>query len=435
MIASAAIFRGVGLPFDQVNWPLPRPRGTEVLVEVIACTLCGSDLHSIHGRRSVPVPTILGHEILGRVVDFGPDASRVDAAGRPLGVGDRVTWAIVASCGDCFYCRRDLSQKCEHGFKYGHEPLRPGRELSGGLADHCLLVPGTSIFRVPADLSDAVACPSSCATATVAAALEAAGPIAGRSVLILGAGMLGVTAAAWSRSLGACDVIVCDPNDDRLSSAAAFGVTKTSSPTRLAGIVAEATGGRGMDIALELSARRRRSRGPCLCSGWAVRWYWSARFSRLGRCLLYLSRSSAAASRCEASTTTHPATYTRPSCSWRRIRSIRLAPSLRPGDHSTKSMPSSLRLVRLGFYESEFGLNAARMCSRAAAADRLLKNLDEESFRWRTFLLGPFTKPVVQPGSDSHLEGLNVGGLVLPIGDHPARGGRTTLFGLVAISL
>jgi putative phosphonate catabolism associated alcohol dehydrogenase len=253
MNASAAVFRGVGLPFDQVKWRLPRPRGTEVLVEVIACTLCGSDLHSINGRRSVPVPTILGHEILGRVVDFGPEASRVDAGDQPLGVGDRVTWAIVASCGDCFYCRRDLSQKCEHGFKYGHEPLRPGRELSGGLADHCLLVPGTSIFRIPADLPDAVACPSSCATATVAAALEAAGPVVGRSVLVLGAGMLGVTAAAWSRALGACEVIACDPNDDRLSSAVAFGVTKTASPTRLAAIVAEATGGRGMDIILELS--------------------------------------------------------------------------------------------------------------------------------------------------------------------------------------
>jgi alcohol dehydrogenase len=253
MTATAAVFRGVGLPFELAKWPIPRPGGAEVLVEVIACTLCGSDLHSIHGRRTVPVPTILGHEILGRVVAFGPDAPRVDAANQPLGLGDRVTWAIVACCGDCFYCRHDLPQKCERAFKYGHEPLRPGRELSGGLADHCLLVPGTAIYRVPAALSDAVACPASCATATVACALEAAGPIAGRCVLVLGAGMLGMTAAAWSRTLGACDVIVCDPNDERLAAAVAFGATKTAAPTRLAEIVAEATGGRGVDIALELS--------------------------------------------------------------------------------------------------------------------------------------------------------------------------------------
>lgn len=253
MKARAAVFRGVGLPFDHVEWPLPRPRGAEVLVEVTACTLCGSDLHSIHGRRSVPVPTVLGHEILGRVVALGPEASRLDAAGRPLREGDRVTWAIVASCGDCFYCRRDIPQKCERGFKYGHEPLRPGRELAGGLADHCLLAPGTAIVRVPDAVPDEVACPSSCATATVAAALEAAGPIADRSVLVLGAGMLGVTAAAWSRSLGAQEVIVCDPGVDRLAGALAFGATRTCAPSGLAEVVAETGRGRGVDLVLELS--------------------------------------------------------------------------------------------------------------------------------------------------------------------------------------
>lgn len=253
MTARGAVFRGAGRPFAYVQWPLPRPQGTEVVVEVIACTLCGSDLHTIHGRRSVPVPTILGHEILGRIVAFGPEASRLDAAGRPLAEGDRVTWAIVASCGECYYCRRDLPQKCERGFKYGHEPHRPGRELSGGLADHCLLVPGTAIFRVPDGLSDEVACPSSCATATVANALEAAGPIADRSVLVLGAGMLGVTAAAWSRALGACAVIACDPNNDRLAAAVSFGASTTSTPATLAQCVADAAGGRGVDIALELS--------------------------------------------------------------------------------------------------------------------------------------------------------------------------------------
>jgi putative phosphonate catabolism associated alcohol dehydrogenase len=253
MRATAAVFRGVGQPFDLVSWPLPEPAGSEVLVEVVACTLCGSDLHSIHGRRSVPTPSVLGHEILGRVVDFGPEASGLDASGRTLAAGDRVTWAIVANCGACFYCHRGLPQKCEHGFKYGHELLRPGRELSGGLADHCLLVPGTAIFRVPDGLSDAAACPASCATATVAAALEVAGPIEGRSVLVVGAGILGLTAAAWSRELGAGDVIACDPIDERLALAAAFGATSLASPSRFVEVVTEATAGRGVDVILEFS--------------------------------------------------------------------------------------------------------------------------------------------------------------------------------------
>jgi alcohol dehydrogenase len=125
--------------------------------------------------------------------------------------------------------------------------------LSGGLADQCLLVPGTAIFRVSDGLSDAAACPASCATATVAASLEAAGPLKGRSVLVIGAGMLGVTAAAWSRELGACDVIACDPSDERLALASAFGATISVSPSRLADAVTEATGGRGVDVALEFS--------------------------------------------------------------------------------------------------------------------------------------------------------------------------------------
>jgi alcohol dehydrogenase len=272
MKATAAVFRGVGRPFDLVSWPLPEPAGSEVLVQVIACTLCGSDLHSIHGRRPVPTPSVLGHEILGRVVGLGPGAPRRDGAGRTLAEGDRVTWAVVASCGACSACRRDLPQKCERGFKYGHEPLRPGRELSGGLADHCLLVPGTAIFRVPDGLSNAAACPASCATATVAAALEAAGPVEGRSVLVVGAGMLGVTASAWSRALGAGEVIACDPSDERRALAAAFGATRSAAPSGLAEAVTEATGGRGVDVTLEFSGSPEaiESAVPLLGTGGAL---------------------------------------------------------------------------------------------------------------------------------------------------------------------
>lgn len=251
--ARAAVFRGAGLPFEICEFPLPRLQGTEVLVEVIACTMCGSDLHSIHGRRAVPVPSILGHEILGRIAEFGPNSPRTDAAGQPLSVGDRVTWAIVASCGECFYCRHDLSQKCERQTKYGHEPLRPGRELTGGLATHCLLTHGTALFRVPDNLFDEVACPANCATATIGGALEAAGELAGTNVLIMGAGMLGVTAAAWSRSAGAKNVIVCDTSSERVEGVKAFGATHACLPGQAAQAVADQTAKYGVDVALELT--------------------------------------------------------------------------------------------------------------------------------------------------------------------------------------
>jgi alcohol dehydrogenase len=249
----AAVFTGPGLPLELREIPIPALREGEILVEVAACTICGSDLHSLEGRRSVPLPTILGHEILGRIAGFGPEAPQRDAAGRPLRPGDRVTWSLVASCGDCFYCGRSLPQKCERQTKYGHEPLRPGRELTGGLAGHCVLVPGTAIFHVPESLDDATACPANCATATVGAALEAAGPIAGTRVLVMGAGMLGVTTAAWARSLGAEGVIACDTSPGRLALAQAFGATRTSGPDDLADAVSADTGGHGVDVAFEMT--------------------------------------------------------------------------------------------------------------------------------------------------------------------------------------
>lgn len=249
----AAVFHGPGRPIELREFALPSPVGAEILVEVLACTLCGSDLHSLHGRRRVPTPTILGHEILGRIAEFGPVASRGDAKGRLLSLGDRVTWGVVASCGDCFYCLRGLPQKCERQTKYGHEAIRPGRELTGGLAGHCVLVPGTAIFLVPTHLSDASACPANCATATVAAALDAAGPLRGARLLITGSGMLGLTASAWASSLGAEVVVACDADPGRLALAREFGATHRAPPDEIAEVVRESTQGYGVDVAIELT--------------------------------------------------------------------------------------------------------------------------------------------------------------------------------------
>jgi putative phosphonate catabolism associated alcohol dehydrogenase len=251
--ARALVFHGPDMPLELREFPTPEPEGSEVLVEVAACTLCGSDFHTMQGRRIEPVPTVLGHEILGRIAAFGPAAPHRDAAGRSLELGDRVTWAIVASCGQCFYCRRSLPQKCERRVKYGHEALAPRRELTGGLAEQCLLAPGSSIFRVPDRLPDESACPANCATATVAGAIEAAGDLAGRVILIMGCGMLGVTAVAWASTLGGSAVIACDLDPARRALACSFGASQAVHPDELASCVAEMTGGRGVEVAIELT--------------------------------------------------------------------------------------------------------------------------------------------------------------------------------------
>ena len=249
----ALVFHGPGLPLELRAFPTPDPEGCEILVEVVACTLCSSDLHTIQGRRQEAVPTVLGHEMLGRIAAFGSAAARQDAAGQPLELGDRVTWAIVASCGQCFACARALPQKCERRVKYGHEALAPRRDLTGGLAEHCLLAPGTAIFRVPDRLPDETACPANCATATVAGAIEAAGELAERSILVMGCGMLGVTATAWAGTLGCSSVIACDLDSDRRTLARSFGATHSVLPEELAECVSAATGGHGVDAAIELT--------------------------------------------------------------------------------------------------------------------------------------------------------------------------------------
>ena len=141
------------------------------------------------GRRAAPVPCVLGHEGVGHVVDLGP--GRAD-----LFVGERVTWTLVDSCGRCAACtEHDLPQKCGTLFKYGHAPMNDGAGLNGCYASHILLRPGTSVFPVPARLPDATVVPANCSLATMVNAVESI-PASARSVLVQGAGLLGLHACA-----------------------------------------------------------------------------------------------------------------------------------------------------------------------------------------------------------------------------------------------
>jgi alcohol dehydrogenase len=168
-----------------------------------------------------------------------------------------VTWTLAASCGACNRCQAGLPQKCRALFKYGHQRFSLAQPLTGGLADYCALVPGTAIFRVPEGVEDRVAAMANCATATVAAAFRAGGACRDQSVLIQGAGALGLTAAAMAARLGAREVIVCDPRAERIELARKFGATIVVllevDAVTLEVAVRDATAGEGADLALDLS--------------------------------------------------------------------------------------------------------------------------------------------------------------------------------------
>ncbi len=234
---------------------MPVLQSGEALVRVDCCTVCGSDLRSLRGDRAVPMPTVLGHEILGTVIEIS-DTPPSDLYGLPVCVGERVTWGVAASCGTCDRCRRGLPQKCRSLFKYGHESSDE-HPLSGGLAECCHLRAGTPIIKLGDVLSDLEACPASCATATVAAALRVSGDVRGKSVMIFGAGMLGLTAAAMACVQGAESVIICDLNPQRLRQALKFGASHTlpwsNDRESLVSAVRGMAGADGVDVVFEMS--------------------------------------------------------------------------------------------------------------------------------------------------------------------------------------
>jgi putative phosphonate catabolism associated alcohol dehydrogenase len=216
MTARAAIFDRAGQPFRFAELPLPSTLNAgEVLVEISLATICGSDLHTHAGKRSEPVPCVLGHEGIGRVVCAG--------AGREAWLGRRVTWSSADSCGHCSACTQwNLPQKCERVFKYGHASLHEAGGLHGTYATHIVGRAGTHLVEVPATVPDAVAASANCSLATMANVTEHL-PVPCCVAVVQGAGLLGLHGCALLRAAGVERVIVVDTDEARLSRVTEFG--------------------------------------------------------------------------------------------------------------------------------------------------------------------------------------------------------------------
>jgi putative phosphonate catabolism associated alcohol dehydrogenase len=229
----AAVWRGDGeIALEPIK--VPQLSVGDVLVRVRLATVCGSDRHTVSGRRDQPCPSILGHETVGEIVALSTD-DVLDVDGRTLQLGQRVIWSVTLPCGVCDRCQAGVSAKCRTVRKAGHQALDSDWGLSGGYAQHVLLPEGLAIAVVDDDLSDAVAAPAACATATVMAVTERAGALAGRRVVVIGAGMLGLGAIAAAATAGASSVTAVDPAPERRDLAREFGATHVASSAREAG--------------------------------------------------------------------------------------------------------------------------------------------------------------------------------------------------------
>jgi putative phosphonate catabolism associated alcohol dehydrogenase len=217
------VFEGPGKPFKNEERTIELLKDGEVRIRVAYTTICGSDLHTYSGVRQEACPTVLGHEIVGYIDEFGENYSALDYTGQSLKIGDRVTWSIFSSDSDSVLSKRGIPQKGSGLFKYGHATIEEGNAFHGGLADYCILKKGTAVFKLPEGLPTALAATINCAVATVAGALRTAGNVEGRTVLITGMGLLGLVCAAMCKEFGAAKIIAADIDPSRIVQALKFG--------------------------------------------------------------------------------------------------------------------------------------------------------------------------------------------------------------------
>lgn len=226
-------------------------RATDVLVRITTTNICGSDLHMYEGRTDMESGRILGHENLGEVIEVGKAVDRIK-------VGDRVCLPFNIGCGFCANCEKGLSGFCltvnpgNAGGAYGFAGMGP---YSGGQAEllrvpygdfNCLVLPRGSEEKETdyVMLSDIFP--------TGYHATELAGVEPGHSVVIYGAGPVGLMAAASANIRGASQVMIVDTHKDRLKLAEEIGAIPIDD-TEGGGVeqIMELTGGKGADCGCE----------------------------------------------------------------------------------------------------------------------------------------------------------------------------------------
>ena len=198
--------------FGLAQVAMPQVAPGEVKVEVAYAGICGSDMHIIHGQNAfVRFPRVTGHEFSGVVREVGHSVEH-------LKVGDRVCIDPVISCGTCYPCRINRPNVCTR--------LQViGVHRDGGFSEQ-VCVPAENAHRLP----DSMALSQAALVEPYSIALNVLDrmqPHPGDSLLIYGAGVIGLTLVQMARALGLTDITVTDVIDARLETARALGASRT----------------------------------------------------------------------------------------------------------------------------------------------------------------------------------------------------------------
>ena len=256
MAVRAAVIPAPGEPVEIRELPDPVLEEGSVLLETVASEVCGTDVHLFHGRlEGVPYPLLPGHVSVGRILESR--GVRADALGEPLEEGDVVTFLDVHEvCHACWHCLvgrqpNRCSSRRVYGITYGVED-----GLLGGWAERIHLRPGVRILKVPEGLEADDVIGGGCGLFTGFATVDRAEVRLGETVLVQGAGPVGLSAAAFAALSGAARVWMFGAPEDRLTLAVGMGVDESwdirkTTPAERAAAIRERTGGRGPDVVLE----------------------------------------------------------------------------------------------------------------------------------------------------------------------------------------
>ena len=228
---------------------LPRPEigPDEVLVRVAACGICGSDVHGYDGSsgRRIP-PIVMGHEAAGTVTAVGKNVKGYKA-------GDRVTFDSTVYCGECSFCERGEANLCDNRQVIGVSCGDYRRH--GAFADY-VVVPARILYHLPADFEFSEAAMLE-AVSVALHAVRVSEMRRGDSVLVIGAGMIGLLTLQSARAMGAGQIFIADVDATRLELAKKLGADETlhCSGGELVRRILELTGGQGVDVSYEAVGR------------------------------------------------------------------------------------------------------------------------------------------------------------------------------------
>ena len=227
--------------------PRPTPAADEILIQVAACGICGSDVHGYDGStgRRIP-PIVMGHEAAGIVTEVGTNVSG-------FAPGDRVTFDSTVYCGTCDYCLRGEINLCNNRQVIG---VSCGEYRRAGAFADFITVPARIAYKLP----DTFSFPDAAMLEAVSVALHGVAVsqmTGGETVLVIGAGMIGLLLLQAARVAGAARVFISDIDPTRLKLATQLGADATleASGSALIDQILHLTNGNGVDLVLEAVGR------------------------------------------------------------------------------------------------------------------------------------------------------------------------------------